>query len=113
MKVNWKAVGKLAYGVVKLAVPAIQEVEDRAKDLHTAKGDAKKTAAIALVKQGMHTVEDITGKDFVNDPEFDAVLGDLNDILVRLNNLEAKKAAGPFVPATAAELGTVHGSTGE
>jgi hypothetical protein len=112
VKVNWKGVGKLAYAVVKIAVPAIQDVEDRARELKTAKGDAKKTAAIALVKQGMHTVEDVTGKDFVNDPEFDAVLGDLNDVLVRLNNLEAKKAA-VFVPATAAELGTVHGSTGE
>lgn len=95
MKIQWKNIGKLAYSVVKIAVPAIQDVEDRAKELKAAKGDAKKTAAIALIKQGMLTAEDVTGKDFVNDPEFDAVLSDLNDILVRLNNLEAKKAAAP------------------
>jgi hypothetical protein len=112
MNKELKITGKVAYGIAKMFFPAIQQVEDRAKDVAHLKGDAKKAAAIALVKEGMKTAEDISGHDLVNDPEFDAVLGDLNDVLVRLHNVQAKKTPA-FVQPTAEQLGVMHGSTGE
>jgi hypothetical protein len=112
MNAQLKTGGKIAYGILKLFVPAIQQVEDRAKDVAHLKGDAKKAAAINLVKEGMKAAEDLSGHDLVNDPEFDAVLGDLNDVLVRLHKVTGKAPAA-FAPATAVQLGVTTGSTGD
>jgi hypothetical protein len=90
MKFDVKAAAKIALAIVKIAVPSVGAVEDAAKQVATLKGDAKKTAAIELVKAGMHAAEDITDKNIVNDPEFDGVLNDLNDVLVRLHKVAGK-----------------------
>jgi hypothetical protein len=52
MKFDVKAAAKIALAIVKIAVPSVGAVEDAAKQVATLKGDAKKTAAIELVKAG-------------------------------------------------------------
>jgi len=108
---------KLVSAIVGALLPSIKKVQDDAIALQQARtGQEKALAAIALAKDALLAAEDVSGKDIVNDPEWEAVIASLNDILVRATKLAAKKQQATLigaVPASAASLGVPAGSTGD
>lgn len=110
---KWKGIARFVYAGVKIMVPQIQKVEDDIKAVKS--GPDKKKAVLDAVFDGSDLVESVTDKRLLSDPRVREVFGKVNDAIVEAHNVVTRVDAElkARTPASAAELGLSHGSTGE
>jgi hypothetical protein len=121
MKFDWKAIARLGTAVVAGAtghgelVNAEAAVEN-AVDASAAHKPVEEQVDVyaALAVQVIETAEGFSGKELVDDASVQLLIRGVHDALHALAvGLAAKKGAAAFAPALAAQLGVLHGSTGE
>ena len=86
------SVGKV---LLENMVPGVATIESIAKTLPGLKGQAKADAVIDLGVNSILAAEGITGKDFVNDAEFQAGVQEVNDGLVKVLHAVQRKTPVP------------------
>lgn len=122
IRFNWKAILPVAKLFLAQASPAAlrveQEAEDAIKNGKTMTSTEKRDRFVQIAIDSVPAVEDVSGKDLLNDPEIARLAGGVGDAVVAFKNGLAAKHAGlpvpaPFKPATADQLGIPAGSPGE
>ena len=82
---------KVGQVLIENMVPGVAQVEAIAKSIPALKGKAKADAVIDLSVQSILAAEGISGKDFVENAEFQAGITEVNEGLVKV--LHAVQAA--------------------
>lgn len=104
MKVNWKVIGKLALGIVEIAVPQVGVAEAAFTGIFQSGADKKAKVREAVVA-GILAAEDIVDRELVNEVEVQASIDGVIDAIVHVQNTIASVKAAKGLPVEDAGAG--------